>query len=380
MPHKGAARRPKGWFAPAQEVHGENYYSQRMKVLVTGGAGYIGSTTCSALEDAGHTPIVLDSLVSGPQEFTRGRVFYQGDVADQGLVRRIFAEHPDIEATLHFAARIVVPESVEHPALYYRENVMGSLTLFETLAELGQRRVIFSSSASVYDSPQDFQVNENSPLKPLSPYARSKRMTEEMLEDLCVAAEQQGRGLRGIALRYFNPIGADPQMRSGPYVADPSHLLGRLVSAARGGGEFSITGTDYPTRDGSGLRDYIHVWDLAQAHVAALEHFEQAFERANAERTSTERVEAGPPVPFLIINVGTGNGVTVRELVEAFQQVSPQPLAVREAPRRPGDSAGAYADIGRARRWLDWAPQCSTSEGLSSALNWAARWTDRQPT
>ncbi|WP_261665150.1 UDP-glucose 4-epimerase GalE [Deinococcus sp. Marseille-Q6407] len=341
-----------------------------MKVLVTGGAGYIGSTTCSALEEAGHTPVVLDSLVSGAREFTEGRIFYQGDVADTALVRSIFAEHPDIAATLHFAARIVVPESVAQPALYYRENVLKSLSLFETLLDLGQARVIFSSSASVYASPPDFEVTETSPLAPLSPYARTKEMMEDILADLCAAAAQAGQPLRGIALRYFNPIGADPRGRSGPYLDDPSHLLGRLVSAARSGGEFAITGTDYPTRDGTGLRDYIHVWDLAQAHVAALENFEQAFERAEQE--------LGEPVTSLIINVGTGNGVTVRELVEAFGQVSPQPLKVSDAPRRPGDNAGAYANIGRAQRWLDWEPQHTTEEGLQTALDWAEQWAKRR--
>ncbi|GHG11478.1 UDP-glucose 4-epimerase GalE [Deinococcus piscis] len=341
-----------------------------MKVLVTGGAGYIGSTTCSALEDAGHTPIVLDSLVMGAREFTQGRTFYEGDVADSALVRRIFAEHPDIAATLHFAARMVVPESVAQPGLYYRENVLASLSLFETLLELGQSRVIFSSSASVYASPPDYRVTENSPQAPMSPYARTKQMVEDILADLCTAAAQAGQPLRGIALRYFNPVGADPQGRSGPYLDDPSHLLGRLVSAARGSGEFAITGTDYPTRDGTGLRDYIHVWDLAQAHVAALENFDQAFVRAQEE--------LGAEVHSLIINVGTGNGVTVRELVDAFTRISPQPLKVNEAPRRPGDNAGAYADIGRAQRWLGWSPQRSTDDALQTALDWAEHWNSRR--
>lgn len=333
-----------------------------MKVLVTGGAGYIGSTVCSALEDAGHVPVVLDSLVTGPEAFTRGRAFYRGDVADTALVRRVFAEHPDIAATLHFAALIVVPESVAHPARYYRENVVASLTLFETLQALGQTRVVFSSSASIYASPPDFRVTEDSPLQPLSPYARSKRMTEEMLGDLCAAP---GSGLRGIALRYFNPLGADPQLRTGPYLAEPSHILGRLVAAAQGRqAAFEITGTDYATRDGTGLRDYIHVWDLALAHVAALDGFDAAFGRAAGQGLE--------PRSYLPVNVGTGQGVTVRELVTTFGEVSPTPLTVREGPRRPGDSAGAYADITRARELLDWAPRHTTAEALASALAWEA--------
>ncbi|CAM3711025.1 UDP-glucose 4-epimerase GalE [Deinococcus frigens] len=336
-----------------------------MKVLVTGGAGFIGSTTCSALEDGGHTPVILDSLVSGPAAFTSGRIFYQGDMADAALLRRIFDEHPDIEATLHFAARIVVSESVARPGLYYRENVVGSLALFETLLALGQRRVIFSSSASIYESPADLRVNERSPLRPLSPYARSKRMTEEMLEDLCTASQATQTPMRAIALRYFNPVGADPALRSGPYVPDPTHILGRLMAVAQGRAEhFEITGTDYATRDGTGLRDYIHVWDLALAHVAALEGFDSAFARSASD--------GNPEVSFLPINVGTGNGVTVRELVTAFQQVSPTPITVRDGARRAGDSAGACADTGRAQSYLGWAAQLSAAQAMEAAFAWEA--------
>ncbi len=336
-----------------------------MKVLVTGGAGFIGSTTCSALEEAGHTSIVLDSLVSGPRAFVRDRLFYQGEVANAGLVRRILAEHPDIDATIHFAARIVVSESVAEPALYYRENVVGSLALFETLHALGQKRVIFSSSAAIYDSPADLRVDENSPLRPLSPYARSKRMTEEMLDDLCAASQQGPAPMRAIALRYFNPIGADPQLRSGPYIPDPTHVLGRLMAASQGRtATFQITGTDYATRDGTGLRDYIHVWDLARAHVAAVEGFDGAFERAGTDGHTD--------ASFLPINVGTGNGVTVRELVTAFQQASPLPITVREGARRPGDSAGAYADTSRASAYLGWDAQLSVAQAMQSAFAWEA--------
>ncbi|RTR25494.1 UDP-glucose 4-epimerase GalE [Deinococcus radiophilus] len=343
-----------------------------MKVLVTGGAGYIGSTTCAALEDAGHQPVVLDSLVLGREEFTQGRIFYRGDVGDRALLHQIFSDHPDISATLHFAARIVVPESVAQPELYYRENVVASLNLFAALRELGQSRVIFSSSASLYATPDDERVTEDSPLAPSSPYARSKLMTEQMLADLCAAAQANGEPLRGIALRYFNPIGADPARRSGPYLEDPANLLGRMLSAMNRDTEFRITGTDYATRDGTGLRDYIHVWDLAQAHVRALEGFETAFEQAAQAQ--------GQPSGLLIINVGTGQGQTVRELVQAFQAVAPRALQVEEGPRRPGDVAGAYADITRAREWLDWSPQLSTEDALRSALDWTAQWQRRSQT
>lgn len=331
-----------------------------MKVLVTGGAGYIGSTVCAALEDHGHTPVILDSLVTGRREFTRGRAFYEGDIADRALLGRLLAEHPDVACTIHCAALIVVPESVAEPYRYYRENVCKSLELFEGLVELGQTRVVFSSSASIYDAAPDFRVTEESPLRPGSPYARTKYMMEMVLEDLCHATD-----LRGIALRYFNPIGADPQMRSGPHVRAPSHVLGRIVEAARGRlPVFEITGTDWPTRDGSGLRDYIHVWDLALAHVRAVEEFGAALERAR---------EHGLDGRYLTVNLGTGQGVTVKELVAAFERVSGQPLPIRSAPPRPGDVGGAYADISRAGDLLGWKPQSSVDEGIRTALAWDAQ-------
>lgn len=335
-----------------------------MKVLVTGGAGYIGSTTASALLDAGHTPVLLDSLETGCAAFAEDRIFYRGDIADRALLERVLTEHPDIALTLHFAARIVVPESVQRPGLYYRNNVLGSLALFENLLSLGQTRVVFSSSASVYRSPadqgeRDLRVHEDSPLAPASPYARSKAMTESMLADLCAATE-----LQAVSLRYFNPIGADPGLRSGPFVPDPSHVLGRMLRASAAQ-PFFITGTDYPTRDGSGLRDYVHVWDLALAHVAAAERFGDAM--------AAPETEGG----HLVLNVGTGQGVTVRELVSAFEAEQPGFPGAQEAPPRPGDTAGAYADISRIRRVLGWEPQHSTRDAIASALAWQAHWAHR---
>ena len=187
-----------------------------MKVLVTGGAGYIGSITCKALETAGHTPVVLDNLLSGPRQFVRDRIFYEGDVADRALLRRVVDEHPDVEATIHMAARIVVPESVEKPYEYYRDNVAKSLELFDELTALGKNRVVFSSSASLYALVEGFAVDEGAPLDPPSPYARTKRVMEMVLQDMSAATE-----LRAIILRYFNPIGSDPDLESGVYVREP---------------------------------------------------------------------------------------------------------------------------------------------------------------
>jgi UDP-glucose 4-epimerase len=326
-----------------------------MKVLITGGAGYIGSTICSALVDHGHTPIILDSLVTGQEAFTRRHIFYKGDIADQDVVARIFNEHPDIIATIHCAALIVVPESVAKPYDYYRENVVKSMDFFYQLSQLGYPRVVFSSSAAIYDVVPGFMVTEESPLKPLSPYSRTKYMMEMVLKDFCHAY-----GLQGIALRYFNPIGADPQMRSGMHIKEPSHILGRLVAVARGEApEFHITGTDWPTRDGTGIRDYIHVWDLALAHIKAVEKFDGVMD-ANAELETS----------YVVINLGTGQGVTVREMVEAFERVYGGELPKREMPPRPGDVAGSYANANKALDLLGWEAHLTIDQGIADALKW----------
>ncbi|WP_105617436.1 UDP-glucose 4-epimerase GalE [Vallitalea okinawensis] len=326
-----------------------------MKVLITGGAGYIGSTVCSALKDRGHTPIILDSLVTGRREFANRHAFYKGDIADTTLLEKIFSEHPDIKCTIHCAALIVVPESVKNPFAYYMENVTKSIILFKKLAELGCKQVVFSSSAAIYDIVPGFMVTEQAPIKPQSPYSRSKFMMEMVLEDFCGAYD-----MKGIALRYFNPIGADPQMRTGLQIQFPSHVLGKLVEVA-GAREkvFKITGTDWPTRDGSGIRDYIHVWDLALAHVKAVDNFERAFDKADPSNGS-----------YLVINIGTGNGVTVKELVSAFEMVYGAQINKELAPPREGDVAGAYANADAAKKLLDWASQLSIEKGIADALKW----------
>jgi UDP-glucose 4-epimerase len=326
-----------------------------MKVLVTGGAGYIGSITAKALEEAGHTPVILDSLLTGPLAFVKDRIFYQGDVADRALVRRVVEEQPDIEATIHMAARIVVPESVELPYEYYRDNVAKSLELFDQLEKLDKPRVLFSSSASLYAAKEGFEVVESDPLDPGSPYARTKRMMEMALEDIAAATS-----LRAIILRYFNPIGSDPDLESGIYAEEPSHVLGQLVMAARGlKDSFTITGTEHPTRDGTGIRDYIHVWDLAQAHVRAVERFDEVLAAVGAPSTT--------------INVGTGSGVTVRELVAAFEKVFGSSVPVTEAPPRSGDSVGAFANVDRSAQLLGWKAAHTLDDAIASALAWGEK-------
>lgn len=320
-----------------------------MKVLIAGGAGYIGSTIASACLDAGIRAVILDSLVTGRREFAAGREFYEGDIADGPLVGRIFSDHPDIAVVIHCAALIVVPDSVADPAWYYRANVAKSLDFATHLLRNGCERLIFSSSAAIYRAGDDLSVDEDSPVDPQSPYARTKAVCEAMFADIAAAEP-----IRVLSLRYFNPIGADPAMRTGLQLPRPTHALGQMIRARDEGVRFPVTGTDYPTRDGSGLRDYVHVWDLAAAHVAALGRFDTL------------------PRPATVINLGTGRGTTVRELLDAFNRVSDSPIRACDAARRPGDVAGAYTRSDRAKRLLGWQPQYDLDEGIRHSLQWAA--------
>jgi UDP-glucose 4-epimerase len=322
-----------------------------MKVLITGGAGYIGSTIASACLDSGIKPVILDSLVTGRREFAAGRLFYEGDISNGGLIDKIFLDHPDISAVVHCAALIVVPDSVVDPVRYYEWNVTRSLEMVRHLLRNGCSRLVFSSSAAIYGPATDSSVDEDSVILPVSPYARTKASCEAMFADIAAAEP-----IRVVSLRYFNPVGADPKMRTGLQLRRPSHALGKLIQASEDGTPFRITGTDYPTRDGSGIRDYIHVWDLATAHIAALLSFDSVLGTASS-------------VP---VNLGTGSGTTVRELVEAFNRVTDKPVIAVEAPRRPGDSAGAFSRSDRAHRLLGWTPQYSIEEGIEHSLLWAS--------
>lgn len=322
------------------------------KVLLTGGAGYIGSTTASACRDYGIIPVLLDNLITGRREFTDGHLFYRGDIADGELLDRIFAEHPDISAVIHFAARIVVPESVAQPMLYYRENVSKTQLLLQHLERLGCNTFVFSSSASIYAPGDDFSVDESSALAPQNPYARTKMMVELMLRDLADSTP-----LNALSLRYFNPIGADPLFRTGLQSMHPTHALGKLIQAGGTDRRFTITGTDWPTRDGTGIRDYVNVWDLALAHVAALQRFDTARENQS----------------YGVINLGTGDGTTVRELVTAFGSVTGIALDIEETGPRPGDAAGCFTRSDRATKLLGWQPTQSLEDGIRQSVEWARR-------
>ena len=270
--------------APADEppalVHGD----ATVKVLITGGAGYLGSIIATALEARGHVPVILDSLYRGSNRFILGRHFYQADIGDGDALQRIFHEHPDLSCTIHCAGLTSVPESMSNPAAYWRENLAKSLALFASLVAVGRPDVVFSSTAAVYAPTANFEVRETDPLKPASPYASSKLAVEMALGDLTL-----GSPLRTIVLRYFNPIGSDPEYRTGNYDPVSSHVLGQLIAAALGKIDvFTLTGTDLPTRDGTGMRDYIHAWDLAQAHVRAVETFDQVLDERRPLLSSHE--------------------------------------------------------------------------------------------
>ena len=319
-----------------------------MKILITGGAGYIGSTVGSACEEAGHEVVVLDDLSAGRREFVRDRTFYEGDIADQDLLDRVFSEN-QIDAVVHCAAKIVVPESVDEPLTYYGNNVGKTVALLKGMERNGVHRILFSSSASIYATDEEFKVTEESALDPGSPYATTKFMVELILRDAAHASD-----LKALSLRYFNPIGSDPKLRTGQQIEHPTHVLGKMIDAWMEDSTFTVTGVEWPTRDGSGIRDYIHVWDLARAHVAALEHLDEV--------TTDD--------PYQVFNIGTGSGVTVRELVKAFEEGTGRSLNVVYGPPRPGDVAGAYTVSRRAKDLLGWSAELTQADGIRDAIAW----------
>ena len=319
-----------------------------MKILITGGAGYIGSTVGSACEEAGHEVVVLDDLSAGRREFVRDRTFYEGDIADQDLLDRVFSEN-QIDAVVHCAAKIVVPESVDEPLTYYGNNVGKTVALLKGMERNGVHRILFSSSASIYATDEAFKVTEESALDPGSPYATTKFMVELILRDAAHASD-----LKALSLRYFNPIGSDPKLRTGQQIEHPTHVLGKMIDAWMEDSTFTVTGVEWPTRDGSGIRDYIHVWDLARAHVAALEHLDEV--------TTDD--------PYQVFNIGTGSGVTVKELVKAFEEGTGRSLNVVYGPPRPGDVAGAYTVSRRAKDLLGWSAELTQADGIRDAIAW----------
>jgi UDP-glucose 4-epimerase len=328
-----------------------------MAVLVTGGAGYIGGHMALALIDAGETPIIVDNLSTGfawavPKEAK----LVVGDFGDQALVARLIQEH-EIDAIAHFAAKIVVPESVADPLGYYLNNVSNARNLIETAIKGGVRQFIFSSTAAVYGETGVEPVGEDTPLTPVSPYGRSKLMVEWMLADAGKAHD-----LRSVVLRYFNVAGADPKGRLGQSSPLATHLIKRAVQTALGRHKnMDVFGLDYPTRDGSCLRDYIQVSDLIDAHMAALKHL-----RAGGDSRT--------------FNCGYGRGYSVLEVVDVVKRVSGVDFKVNLAGRRAGDPAAIIAKADRIRSELGWRPQRDDlADIVKQALDWERRLHNLQP-
>jgi UDP-glucose 4-epimerase len=305
-----------------------------MTVLVTGGAGYIGSHMVYALVAAGERVVVLDNLSTGFDWAVAGSVpLLVGETGDQNLVATIIKEHR-VEAIIHFAASIVVPDSVADPLGYYKNNTVNSRALLECAVKGGVKHFIFSSTAAVYGNPERVPVREDDPLNPMSPYGSSKLMTEIMLRDASHA-----HGLKHVILRYFNVAGADPEGRTGQSTKGATHLIKVAVETALGRrAKMDIFGTDYPTPDGTCVRDYIHVSDLAAAHLDALRYL----------RAGGASITA---------NCGYGRGYSVREVIDTVKRVAGTDFRVDISPRRPGDPAGIVASSDRARATLGWQPR-----------------------
>ena len=322
-------------------------------VLVTGGAGYIGSHAVLALKDAGWQPIVIDNLVTGFRfAVPEGVPFYEGDIADGELLAQIFSEQEMGDgrgAIMHFAGSVVVPESVEDPLKYYHNNTVKSRALIDSAVKAGVPHFIFYSTAATYGIPESSPVTEDTPRSPINPYGWSKLMTEQMLGDVSAAHD-----MNFCALRYFNVAGADPQGRTGQSTAGATHLIKVAVEAALGKrSHVSVFGTDYDTADGTGVRDYIHVSDLAAAHVLALEALMEQPDRS------------------MTMNCGYGRGFSVLEVLDAVDRVTNQAIERRMEPRRAGDPDALVSDPSRIRATLPWQPQ---HDDLDTIVTHALQW------
>jgi UDP-glucose 4-epimerase len=330
-----------------------------MSILVTGGAGYIGSHTCLELLNAGFEVVVLDNFSNSKMESLkrveklagRSLVIRNGDVRDRTALRELFLKH-DITAVIHFAGHKAVGESIRKPLTYYDNNVSGSIALVEVMSEFDVKRIVFSSSATVYDMPDDIQIREDCPLGPINPYGRSKLMVEQIYQDLSASDDQWKIAI----LRYFNPVGAH---ESGMIGEDPSgipnNLMPYITQVAIGRlTELNVFGSDYPTIDGTGVRDYIHVVDLALGHLAALQALDNHF-------------------GLITVNLGTGKGCSVLELVREFEKASGKAIPYRIVARRPGDVATCFADSSLAESLLGWRAKLDISAMCQDAWRWQSK-------
>ncbi len=320
-----------------------------MSILVTGGAGYIGCHTAKALSTAGFCPVVLDDLSRGHAHSVKWGPFVSGDIADSSLVRRIIEKH-DIKAVLHFAASAYVGESMSAPRTYFLNNVRNTLNFLEAVADSGVNQVVFSSTCATYGIPEGRPIAEEHPQRPVSPYGESKLFVERVLHWYA-----QAYGLRWVILRYFNAAGADPQGEIGEQHDPETHLIPRVIQAALGClPEIEIFGSDYDTPDGTAVRDYIHVSDLADAHVLALQHL----------------LCGGPNCA---LNLGTGRGHSVREVIDTVEKLSGRKVRVRMQPRREGDPPVLVARSSLAMNLLNWIPRQSN---LDTIVRTALRWQE----
>jgi len=318
-------------------------------VLVVGGAGYIGSHTCLDLANKGFKPVVFDNFSNGHREFVKWGPAEEGDIRDRARLDEVLATHKPA-AILHFAALIEVGESVKDPVAFYENNVIGTLTLLAAAQAAGVKAFVFSSTCATYGLPQSVPLDETHRQVPINPYGRTKYIVEQALSDY-----DKYTGFRSVVLRYFNAAGADFEGRIGEWHQPETHAIPLAIDAALGRREgFKVFGTDYETRDGTCVRDYIHVLDLADAHVRAVEHLLRGGES-------------------VALNLGTGTGTTVKELLGTIERVSERPFPVEYAGRREGDSHTLVANNDKAREILGWTPQYDLSQIIRSAWNWHAK-------
>ncbi len=318
-----------------------------MKVLVTGGAGYIGAHAVRELKKAGYEVVILDNLIYGHRELAQGERLIVGDLENCALLEQLFAEHR-FEAVMHFAAYAYVGESVENPAKYYRNNVAATLNLLDAMREAKVSRFIFSSTCATYGEPKEVPILESHPQNPINPYGASKMMVERILADYSKAF-----GLKYVALRYFNAAGADESGEIGEDHNPETHLIPLVLDAALGKRKhITIYGTDYNTPDGTCIRDYIHVTDLANAHVLGLKYLENRGESD-------------------VFNLGNGNGFSVREVIETARKVTGREILVVEGARRPGDPAQLIGSAEKAKKVLGWNPKFNQLETIiATAWKW----------
>jgi len=318
-------------------------------VLVVGGAGYIGSHTCLDLANKGFKPVVFDNFSNGHREFVKWGPAEEGDIRDRARLDEVLATHKPA-AILHFAALIEVGESVKDPVAFYENNVIGTLTLLAAAQAAGVKAFVFSSTCATYGLPQSVPLDETHRQVPINPYGRTKYIVEQALADY-----DKYTGFRSVVLRYFNAAGADFEGRIGEWHQPETHAIPLAIDAALGRREgFRVFGTDYETRDGTCVRDYIHVLDLADAHVRAVEHLLRGGES-------------------VALNLGTGTGTTVKELLGTIERVSERPFPVEYVGRREGDSHTLVANNDKAREILGWTPQYDLSQIIRSAWNWHAK-------